>query len=273
MIRFVSSFRLLSAPLLYAIENKMTDNDVSIHYLPEEEVFNQLKEGKADAGLLSPLAYGKSTGEILLVRDFMISSPKAGSNALLFFKGNLTNINTIHYPENPFTGDYDRFIAELVLKEFYEIETAWIPVAGLTPDLSALEKYKVIFIPHPQAFDIYSDYTNFIDLSEEWSLRTDLPMVQGLLCVHRSFHNSDFLKRLRLSRELGLRNLMKIAKTYAAKHPRSWDIYFDLLNENYLYYSNQSGWDALQKLISYLFFYARTDYITELKFFEEKSSN
>jgi predicted solute-binding protein len=270
MIRLVTSFHLLSAPLIYAFENRLVDYDISIEYMPEAEAFNRLKTARADAGILSPLSYAKNTGEILPVKDFLITSPKGGRNALLYFKGNLKNIDHIYFPFNEFTGDYDRIIAQLILTEFYDIHVKWQDVSDVRPDRTALDKYQVILIPHPQSFDIYPDFPDSIDLSEEWHLRTNLPLVHGLLCVNRSINDPTFLEKLRLSRELGLRNLMKIARMYARNRAQSWDTYFDLLNEKYLFHGTPSGWESLQELLSYFFYHNETEFLTEIKFWDEK---
>ncbi|MBN2364632.1 MAG: hypothetical protein EH225_00645 [Calditrichaeota bacterium] len=268
-MNLVSSLPFLSLPVLYAIENNLVEHHINIKYLHENDILSSLTEGSADAAFISPLTFARNTSGLQIVRDFTVNSPNYGRNALLFFSGNLTSIDTIYFESGKDNNEFDLFLAEVVLKEYFEIIPQWEKIENVIPDSKALASHKVIFIPSPISFDMYPDYENYIDLSEEWSLQTELPLVHGLLCVTNSFKDRESLAKLRLSRELGLRNLMKIAKRYAENHPQNWDVYFDLWNEKYQYYPVPETWDSLEQLFSYMFYYARAEYYPELKFYPE----
>jgi len=261
--------QFLCNPILYAIQEDQIENPFKLRLLPESHILKGLKDGSLEMGFLSPFSYAHNQGEFQIVSDFVIQSPQTGKNALIFFKGSLDDINQIYYQKNKYTGDFDRFIAQWVLHEIFDIEVEWNAIEKLSMNEKTLDKYEVIFVYGEDAFEFYSDFENYIDLTEEWTLNTRLPLIHQLLCVSNSFTDKAALEKLRLSRELGLRNLMKISKSYAERHSQNWDIYFDLLNETYQYLPDSRVWGALEQLLASMFYRNVVDYLPEIKIYQE----
>ncbi|UCF63392.1 MAG: hypothetical protein JSW33_12625 [bacterium] len=260
---------LICNPVFYAIIENQIEHNLEVKLLPESEILTGLMNGSIPIGYISPLSYAQSKGDLLIVNDFNIFTPHTGKNALLFFKGALDNITRIYFNPHQDSGSFGRFITDWILQETFNISPKWHKVENLTMNAKYLEQYDVIFVEGAEAMDLYPDYDNFIDLSEEWTLNISLPLVQQVLAVPKKFKENEVLEKLRLSRELGLRNLIKIAKSYAKNRPQNWDVYFDILNENYQYHPNPQVWESLSELMSMMFYRNIVDYLPDLKVYQD----
>jgi predicted solute-binding protein len=266
MIELVYSPELISKPLLYGIENNLIEHKIDLVQLPETQLFDFLESGKSQIGVISPLVYAKSRGNLFILNDFTISSPRCGRNALLYFQGNLKSIDKI-WINRGIEKSYDKFTAQVVLKEMLNIDANWQFFDNSEDILSSLKKFNVLFFSGEKAFDLFKDHENFIDLSEEWIVNTSFPYVHRILVVHRSFDDMDTLNALRLSQNLGTKNLKKIGEKHAQDALQSWDIYFELLNEMYHYFPDELSWASLENILQYAFYYGECDYYPELRFF------
>lgn len=260
---------LICKPILYALQEKQIENPFQLKMKSENKCLKGLKEGTVEMGFLSPFSYAFNQGHFEIISDFIIQSPQTGKNALLFFKGSLKNITQIYYRKDNYSGDFDRFIARWVLGEIFGIDPNWNAIDQLVLSEHTLDKYEVIFVYGEEAFEFYQDYENYIDLTEEWTLNTRLPLVHQLLCVSKSFSDKNALEKLRLSRDLGLRNLMKISKTLAKHKSQNWDFYFDILGGTYQYFPDPQAWEALEQILTSLFYGNVVDYLPEIKIYHE----
>jgi predicted solute-binding protein len=249
----------------------MIDSNLSCKYVEEEKIINELNNGSAELGFISPLSYARSQGNLKIFRDFMISSPQAGRNSLLFFKGKLDSIDIIYYSKNSPMIDYHQVIANYVIKEIFDIEPRWQEVENLTVSQKSINKYQVIFLSGNLAYDTFIDFENYIDLTEEWSLNKNLPMVHLILCGSRNYQDPKAIQNLKLSLKTGLSNLMKISKAYSQEHEQNWDVYFDLLDKNFRFFPELSYWEGLHHLFQYLFYANVVDYLPEIHFYEQET--
>jgi predicted solute-binding protein len=268
MLRLVYSSSLICEPLFYTITHQPGPQGIKIEKLPEMECLTRLETKEAEIALLTPLAYAKSKGEILLVEDLMIHSLTDGRNILLFFKGDLKSFATVYCQEINKENSFEKFIADLVLREYFELDITWQPFSTNLLTASLLDKLKVILLTGEGAFESLNQINTYIDLSEEWCLRTDLPLVQNVLCVHSSFRQPEQLENIRNSLQLGLANLKDIAQYYAQTHKQRWEFYYHLLNENYQYSPNPARVESLQQLFQYMFYSGVVDYLPQVKIFE-----
>ena len=155
------------------------------------------------------------------------------------------------------------------MKEIFDIEPLWQEVENLTISEESIEKYQVIFLSGSLAYDTFIDFENYIDLTEEWSLKMSLPMVHLILCCSRKYQDFTAIKNLQLSLKIGLNNLMKISKAYSEEHDQSWDIYFDLLDKNFRFFPELSDWEGLHHLFQYMFYANVVEYLPEIHFFDQ----
>lgn len=267
MLKFVYNSELITSPIIYGIKNNLISHQIKLIQLQENEIYDALENREATIGIISPLEYAKARGNLYIVKDFIISSADNAKNALLFFKYNLSGINQIYFMCD-YLDNYDCFFGELVMREIFNIQANWIIIEKNWKIDVLLKKYDVIFLSGEKAFDVFADYDNYIDLSEEWILNTKIPLIHRILVVHKSFKNREVLDTVRLSRELGLRNLMKIAKDYAQKHQQNWDIYYDVIKSSYQYFPDFLCWSSLENILQYIFYYGKSEYYPDLKFYE-----
>jgi predicted solute-binding protein len=239
--------------------------------MDEEKIVKELLDGSADLGFISPLSYARSQGNLAIIKDFIISSPQAGRNSLLFFKGKLETIDKIYFAKNSPMIDYHKVIANYVLREIFDIEALWQEVENLTVSEKTINQYLVIFLSGNLAYDTFIDFENHIDLTEEWSLKMSLPMVHLILCGSRNFHDSPTIEDLKLSRTIGLSNVRKISESYSRKHEQNWDVYFDLLDKNFRFFPELTDWEGLQILLQYMFYSNEIEYLPEIHFFNQES--
>jgi predicted solute-binding protein len=269
MCKFVYSNDLIIQPLVFGIENRLVPYQFSIEKLSENEAFQLLENGDAQLGIISPLEYAKSKGNMRILEDFSITSASGARNALLFFRGNLKHITHIS-TTCELKKNFDAFLGDIVLNEVFDVQAEWKIIHNNLEIQDFFKKYEIFFFAGGAAFEMYGEYENYIDLSEEWILKMNLPLVHRIVVVYESFNDQKALESLQLSREMGVRNLVKIAKTYANYHKHNWNLYYNLLNNNYYYYSDTLSWQSMENLLQYIFFYGRTDYYPELKFYNNK---
>jgi predicted solute-binding protein len=267
MIRLVYSSALFCEPLLYAFSNQPMQQVIKLEKIQEMECLAKLESGEAEIALLTPLAYARSKGKILLVKDLMIHSQTAGKNILLFFKGELKNFEKVYCQELKKENSFEKFLADLVLREYFELDIDWQPLPANHLSVSLLNQLKVILLTGEPAYESLNDINTYIDLTEEWYLRTDLPFVQNVLCVHSSFRQPELLAKIQTSLQLGLANLKNIAEAYAKTHSQEYEIYYTLLTENYYYTPHPSNLESLEQLFQFMFYSGVVDYLPQIKLY------
>lgn len=267
MLRLVYSSSLICEPLFYNLRHQSNQSIISVEKLPEMECLNKLETNQADLALLTPLAYGKSKGNIYVVKDYIIHSPNFGRNILLFFKGSLRNFNTVYCEPFKKENSFEKFLADWVLREYFEIDVDWQLLPTQIVDTHVLNQLKVILLTGEKAFETFNQIDSYLDLSEEWCLRTELPLIHNLLCVHSAFAHADQLLSLRQSLTEGLKNLPAIAEEYAQSHSQNWTIYHDLLSKNYQYFPHPAGQESLEQIFQHMFYSGIVDYLPELKIY------
>ncbi len=266
MIRFGSTNQIISQPLDFGIINSQIDERFSpVRQSPQQNCQDLLQQ-KLDVAIISALDYVRNTSELLLLKDIAVFSQGMSKHALLFFQENLKTIERIvHYQQQ---SQYV-ILANIFLNEFFHLHVDWESLSEPESLEHLLEIYPACFLEGEQALNNSFKGENFLDLTQEWYDKTGLSFTHQLMAVRREEdHPPAILEKLQLSRELGMRNLMSIAKDYAADKENTWDVYFDLINEMFSYFPNEETWNSLNQYYEYLFYYGVIDFIPELKFFE-----
>ncbi len=269
MFRLLFSNRLFGQLFGYGISQKLVESDIVPTWVPEQDIISGLTRSEKDIALLTPLSYARYRGELLIIPDFIISSPKRGRSSLLFFKDNLPDIKTIYYPGSAGAQSYNRFIAEWILREYYNIDCEWAAVNELTVTGKSMAKYPTIFLEGEASLDTFPDYKNFIDFTEDWVLKTDLPLIHALLCVPSAFSENSALPPLIQSGKVGLQNLEKFSRLYSRNRPQPPEVYSNLLHNFYQYFPDERVWESLEKVLQYIFYSNWTDYYPGITFLEQ----
>ncbi len=268
MVKFGYTNELLNEPIIYALKSNLISHPFKLIEMPQADILKNLENKSIDMGLISPLQYAINRGKIKICRDITICSSKSGRNILLFFQGNLEKITKIFYKKNPLNS-YEHLMGEIVINEFLNVEADWIEVNKFSQIDLDLDKFPVIFLSGYQAFNALGIVETYIDLSEEWIIQTELPFIHRILAVRDDFKDFNVMDTLKLSLELGLRNIKKIAENFDDITKKSWDIYTDLLRKNYqYYYSEEPVWKSLREILSFIFYYGKSEYLPDLKFWD-----
>ena len=270
MNRFYYSSEFINQPIIFALENNLVPHEFQLTQVNQVKLSEIIEKGLFDVALITPLQYALVKTQLLIVRDIIISSANYGRNILLYFKESLKKIENIYIRESK-ESSYSQFIASVILNEYFEVKPNWLPVSDNEFENLQLQKYPLLLLTDDDAINAGQMYTNFIDLSEELILKTELPFIHQLLVVRKDLERNQLIEKaisnLKLSLEIGRRNLVKIAKSFAARNMASWDYYHDLFEKAIQYHPNQEVWLSLTNVLNYIFYYGKSNYVRDLKFF------
>ncbi|OPX35849.1 hypothetical protein B1H10_00245 [candidate division KSB1 bacterium 4484_188] len=257
---------LIEIPVTFALQRQMGSGNLQVEIMPESDMVRGLALGKLPMALISPFAYAKIEGKIRIVEDLIISSTNFGRNALLFFQHNLPAIKSVFYSKKD---DYDmyRFLGKIVLREFLDVDTKWQEVREKLQPPDDLKKYPVIFCSGNDALSILSRSDVFLDLTEEWSIKNDLPLVHKILVVSSNFTGREQIEIVKNACRKTLENLDRVfsAKTFPDFVDPSF--LFKLIKDNYRYESASDTWESLETFLQYIFYYGESEFLPDLKMF------
>ena len=264
MVRFGITEDLIHQPLLYALQHSLIDHPFELISQSPAQNTADLCRGKLDAALIGPVDYARNSSELLLVPDVIVSSHGAARHGLLYFRENQQHISRVVCRD--LDSQY-RVLADMVMKEFFEIEIEWISLPGGFSLEKALGEFPACLAEGPEALRAFPLADNFFDLLEAWRDNAELDYVHYLLAVPEAGEwEARMVEPLRLSRELGLRNIKKIAQDFAGPAKTGWDAYYDLLNKVYHYAPDDALWTHLRDYFQYLFYYGEIEFLPEMRF-------
>lgn len=266
MIHLAIDEQLILEPLVYALRHVGLKHPFQLHFLPEKEILRKLENNDVQMGILSPLIYAQKKSELRILRDFPIYSQTPDCSCLLYFKGNLKRIDTIFYAEDE-TYQFENIVGRIVIEEFLGLVPEWQLLKSFTSVEENLQNFPVIMLSGSHAFDNCDSVEGHIDLTEEWMLKTDLPLLHRFPVVNSHFKDEGAIEALKLSREVGLRNLRKISQKQSENAARSWDIYFDILQKFHYYPDTPEVWSSLAEFIQYLYFKGYTEHYPEIQYY------
>ncbi len=266
MMKFgVASNDVIIEPFIYPLKQNLVRSPLQLEYLREEDIFSGLLENRLQAGFITPLQYARSQDKLAIVEDLVIATRQYGRNCLLFFQEDLKQINRIYFPR-AIQDSYELFLARLVLGEFFDIETEWTATHPFPPIEEALEKFPVLFLSGSEAFRGFSLVENYIDLTEEWSLKTRHSLVHRLLVIRRDQDARNLKETMQMALELGRRNLKKISQQLANQYELPWDLFHDLFTTRYQFIADEETWSSLREILQFAFYYGETEYYPEIHF-------
>jgi len=263
MIRLGSTRELITRPLHFAIQNSQIGHPFKLINQSLEQNCQDLLAKKLDVAAISAIDYARHSNELTVVKDFAVFTTDTSNYALLFFRENLQSIERVAFlpPKSQY-----QLLANLVLEEFYEMEFDWTPLKEMKSVDGVLSMFPACLLEGDEALENYPKLDSKLDILEEWHDKTELNYVHQLIAINRETDDISFLESLFLSREIGMRNLMNIAKKNAADKGGSWDFYFDILNENFQFFPSEETWDSLRQYFEYLFYYGLIDFIPDIRF-------
>lgn len=263
MIRFASTNEIISQPLHYGLVQPSFQPGIHLSLKNTVENLRGLLEGRFDVAVISALDYARNSIELKLLKEIAVWSSGLTRYALLFFQANLSHFDQVaaFYKDSQY-----QVLADLLFREFFEMEFDWnFPPEKETLD-TVLQLYRACLLERDDALNNYFKSDNYLDIVEDWCDKTGLNFIHQVIACPRELNETDFVESLLLSRELGMRNLMTIARNYSVDKEPGWDVYFDLLNEHFSFFPQQDTWEGLKQFYEYLFYHGFIDSIPELHF-------
>ena len=263
MIQFATTTEVISQPLSYGLMQTGLQKGIRVHIQDAQQNLKDLLQRRVNAAVISVLDYATNSSELRIFSDIAVCSPGATRYALLFFRSNLQSIEQIALTV---ADTQYHVLTNLLFKEYFETEPGWVEISPGEPLESVLDVYPAVLLEKEEAIKNYFKIDTYLDILEEWSDKTGLPFTHQVVACPRDENVTELVEELLLSRELGMRNVMTIAKEAASGKEAGWSIYFDLLNEMFSYFPDSASWDGLRQFYEYLFYHGFIDYIPELHF-------
>jgi predicted solute-binding protein len=142
--------------------------------LPLGDAEWQFTEGVADSGLLSPLAYGKREGEVVLLPGASLTAYAGTGDIRLLFRGGLKSFATLGHYHDP---DLELMLAQVLLKEKYGMEPRLLRVKG---DVAEVMPAVDALLLGTRDTDRAALGYSALDMIDEWFDMTQLPFVREL---------------------------------------------------------------------------------------------
>lgn len=267
MTRFCFNPEFISQPVIFPLQSNLVPHEIQVTPVPDTDLIDIIDKADFEIALLTPLQFALCNMEHLILKDIIISSTNSGKNLLLYFKENLNKIETIFFKES----SYSQFMAGVILNEYFDVKPGWKALADHKFANLRMQKYPLLLLTDDDAIYTSQLHTNFLDLSEEWILKTELPYIHRMLVIRNDLASDSIVKKaiadLQLSLEIGLRNLVKISKSFSEGNNASWDYYHDLLENAYQYKPTEATWISLTNTLSYIFYYGKSNYIRDQNFY------
>jgi len=269
MLKIAIPNDLITQPLVYGLDvvNKQTANlSAALIYNSLADNCRSLLQNTVDAAIVSPLDYARNSSELAILSDVAVFSTRRTQNALLFFRENLRQFHTISVLKNHTTY---QVLAELLFKEYFEVEPRWEEIAPTNSDVNELlNTKKAVFLENDTAYENIYRTDRYLDILEEWHDKTGIPFIHQLIVLKRDSDPAGIRSMMNNSLNLGIRNLHKIAECHAKTGKNSEGFYLERISEDFQYIPTDETWDSLKEFFQYLYYYGYIDDIPELRFAE-----
>lgn len=172
MMTFVHSDHRRNSALVSTLTAEAGTAIHSESSLPMGEAEWRFIEGAVDCGLLSPLAYGKREGEVLLLPGACLAAYAGTGDIRLLFRGGLKSFATLGHYHEP---DLELMLAQVLLKEKYGMEPRLLRVKGEVAEV--MPAVDALLLGTPDADRAVHGYDG-LDMIDEWFDMTQLPFVR-----------------------------------------------------------------------------------------------
>jgi predicted solute-binding protein len=150
----------------------------------------KLREKKLDGAFLSPIDYAKDYSMYRIVPEVGVTSEGESGTILLFFRENITRMNTLAV--NPHDTS-EIVLASIIFQEKYYTKLKIIPTAQSFED--GLKNADAFLAVGDEALR-FKDKPNKMDLVDEWEDITELPYVHGIWVSREGSFTKDEIEIL-----------------------------------------------------------------------------
>jgi len=255
--------QLNNIPFIYAFENQLIQNEYN--YLKNSPLKSgmSLLDGEIDMGVIPVTTFAKTKETWKIIPHISISCINTSKSVKLFFKTGLQDLNKIAVDER---ADSELALLKILMQEKYNITPEYI---AMKPNLEHMLKWSdAALLIGDEALNEQEINKSSFDLGEEWFDLTGLPMVFSFWVGRQIAVQTEDVKNIINSTNLGLKNLENIAKDFAKKSKFSWALYHDYLTQNVDYKFTDEEHAGLTEFYNYAFYYGLIEYIPDILFFE-----
>ena len=254
-------------PLLYGLQKGLVPHDFTLKISDPRSCAHHLIQGQVELALIPSIEYAKGKGAWQIVPQICLAAQGALGSMALFFNKDLHTLRRIAVDE--------RFpsalaLLQIILREKYEIESELIPVSADLPTM--LTRADAALLCGDRALNAQADFPAHLDLGEEWYDLTGLPFVAAFWAGHEISLSENEAHILQQSAEIGLRNIEKISKEFAAAHPQDFAFYQSYLNDRLRYTFGKSEIEGLKEFFNYAFYLGLIEHIPDLHFLGQEET-
>jgi len=241
---------LNTAPLMWDFEHGAAGQGFEISYTVPSQCAAELREGRADIGIIPSAAYATVPGLVILP-EVAIAAKQAVASILLVSKKPMEQIRTLALDNSSLTS------VALVRVLFEKYWNSAPRFDSLPPDLETMlaEHDAALLIGDPALKVDRSMYATW-DLAEEWIRFTGKPFVFAFWAVTQAAAERspiDLAAIFRQSRDHGLepQNLAKIAETWSVTLGVTKMDVIEYLTSNIYYYLDAACLEGLELFYRY----------------------
>lgn len=250
-------------PLIYGLKENLIKHNFDISYESIIENANKLREGELELSLISSMDYALKKETWQIVPSICVSASHSIKHAQLFFKKGLSDIRKIAVDKKAAS---EAILLKIMMREKFTMSPEYIE---MEPNLDEMfSQADSALIVGESGLNYYKTHRSRIDLNEEWLDLTGLPFVYAFWAGRELTVTPTDIDIIKSSFDLGVKNLEKISKEYAAKHYENWAFYHDFYTHNMSYRFSDQEKDGLNEFYNYAFFYGFTEFIPDLHFYK-----
>ncbi len=263
MTRFGTTDDIICAPINYGFSHLNLDASIELIRQSPHQNSIDLLNGDLDIALISPNDYASDSSKYNIYREIAICSVGAARAALLFFRKNMSVFKSAAYQGETSEGQK---LAAIVMNEFYEASVEWQAQAELEPLEETIDTHQAVLAEGETALSAFWKLENHIDMHEEWSDKANAAFIHRLLAVRADSDMRDVVTKIQTSRDLGLKNPMQVARSFAENKSIPWNYFLEMIEDLYSYHPRPEDWDGMQAYFEYLYYYGFIEYIPGMNF-------
>ncbi len=226
--KLVSVSFLNAKPLVYNLEKY---DNINISYEIPSKCSEILRNKEAHCGLIPVIEYSK---DYLIIPEICIAAEKKAASVLLLGNKPLEEMKTVSLDPA------SRTSAALLLILFHS-------KYGIEPDFyPPEEKTDGKLLIGDKALEECNKYKFAYDLAEEWEQWQNLPFVFAFWAGWKETITGDLVVSLLTTRNVGIRNIDKIAEQWAVNNRETPGFYSHYLSENLNYFLDDRKQDAIK---------------------------
>ncbi len=254
-------------PLIYGLQKGLVKYDFSLKLSDPKTCVQSLIQGETELALIPSIEYAQGKGAWKIVPEVCIASQGTMGSMALFFNKDLHTLRHIAVDERFPTAIT---LLQIILREKYEMDSELIPIQA---DLKTmLQRADAALLSGDRALQAQAVFPAHLDLGEEWYDLTGLPFVAAIWAGHEISLTENEAESLQKSAQIGQRNIEKIAKEFASRHPNDSEFYKNYLEKHLRYFLGESEKEGLKEFFNYAFYLGFIEHIPDLHFLGEEET-